>query len=408
MLYAPKRHEPLRALPWDESTARSAIDSIVRDAETRFSEETYWPLHTADRQGVSDTRTYETALYDGACGVFWALNYLQAVGAVGLSRPYLTGLPELLLRNRRILGDAAERNRASFLLGDTPIRMLGMDQQATPELESVLDELIASNTEHPSRELMMGSPGTMLAALLLHERTGGQRWAELFRITADRLWSQLEWSERYQCSYWRQKFDRQPSTYLDAVHGFVSVASPLIRGRHLLDRDNWIAWEACIANTVQRTVDRDGVHANWRPQLEYTPDASKKLLQFCHGAPGFVICLADMPSSGLDEILLAAGETIWTAGPLVKGSNLCHGTAGNGYAFLKLFRRTQDSLWLQRARAFAMHGITQTAQEATRYGQLRYSLWTGDLGLAVFIWNCIIAQARFPTLDVFYADCSGP
>jgi hypothetical protein len=39
------------------------------------------------------------------------------------------------------------------------------------------------------------------------------------------------------------------------------------------------------------------------------------------------------------------------------------------------------------------------------YGQFRYSLWTGDLGLAVFIWDCIVAQARFPTLDVFYANC---
>ena len=53
-------------------------------------------------------------------------------------------------------------------------------------------------------------------------------------------------------------------------------------------------------------------------------------MQFCHGAPGFVICLADMPGSDLDDLLLAAGDAIWAAGPLAKGSNLCHGTAGNG------------------------------------------------------------------------------
>ena len=117
------------------------------------------------------------------------------------------------------------------------------------------------------------------------------------------------------------------------------------------------------------------------PELDHASDP-KRLLQFCHGAPGFVVCLADLPSAALDDLLLAAGETIWSAGPLTKGSNLCHGTGGNGYALLKLYRRTRDPLWLERARSFAMHGIAQTQDAASRYGQSRYSLWTGDLGFA--------------------------
>jgi predicted esterase len=88
---------------------------------------------------------------------------------------------------------------------------------------------------------------------------------------------------------------------------------------------------------------------------------------------------------------------------LVKGSNLCHGTGGNGYAFLKLYSRTQDPVWLDRARAFAMHGIAQTEADAVRYGQMRYSLWTGDPGFAVYLWNCVRGAAAFPTLDVFFA-----
>ena len=43
-----------------------------------------------------------------------------------------------------------------------------------------------------------------------------------------------------------------------------------------------------------------------------------------------------------DALLLDAGRFTWAAGPLTKGSNLCHGTGGNGYAFLKLYRRTND------------------------------------------------------------------
>jgi hypothetical protein len=125
-------------------------------------------------------------------------------------------------------------------------------------------------------------------------------------------------------------------------------------------------------------------------------------MQFCHGAPGFVICLGDFPGPELDDLLLAAGRAVWAAGPLTKGSNLCHGTGGNGYAFLKLYQRTQDPLWLERARAFAMHGIEQTEADAMRHGQMRYSLWTGDPGFAIYLWDCLRGAAAFPTLDVFY------
>jgi len=281
---------------------------------------------------------------------------------------------------------------------------MSFGEEQTEDLESALDALIAGNTEHPARELMWGAPGTLLAALFLYERTGKQRWSDLFRLTAGKLSSQLEWSPQHLCSYWTQDLYGRRSTYLDAVHGFVATALPLIRGRHLLDTEEWSAWERCINNTVLRTADRIGAHVNWRPQLDSTSEPPKKLLQFCHGSPGFAICLAGLPSTALEDLLLAAGETIWSAGPLTKGSNLCHGTGGNGYALLKLYQRTDDSRWLERARSFAMHGIAQTQETALRYGQLRYSLWTGDLGFAIYLWDCLRAKAQFPTLDVFYAS----
>jgi len=193
------------------------------------------------------------------------------------------------------------------------------------------------------------------------------------------------------------------SSYLDGVHGFVATALPLIHGRHLLNPDEWMKWEECIVNTVQRSATWEDTHVNWRAWL-YTPEgkSSSMLMQFCHGAPGFVVCLADIPGSALDKILIAAGETIWTAGPLKKGSNLCHGTGGNGYAFLKLYQRTKDIKWLERARSFAMHGILQTEADAKQYGQMRYSLWTGDPGFAIYLLDCIRGEGEFPTLDIFF------
>ena len=127
------------------------------------------------------------------------------------------------------------------------------------------------------------------------------------------------------------------------------------------------------------------------------------LVQWCHGAPGVVTSLADFPvglSAEMDSLLLEAGETVWRAGPLAKGYGLCHGTAGNGYAFLKLYRRTGDDRWLERARAFAMHAMAQYEQTYADFGGGRYSLWTGDAGLAIYLWHCLTGDGSFPSLDI--------
>src|SRR5262249_35125292 len=129
------------------------------------------------------------------------------------------------------------------------------------------------------------------------------------------------------------------------------------------------------------------------------------LCQHCHGAPGMVTAFADAPftSPGLEDLLRAGGNFVWAAGPLAKGSNLCHGTGGNGYAFLKLYRRTSDSRWLppSRAPACGMTAIAQYREARAQLGRGRYSLWTGDIGLAVYLWDCVTAEPRFPTIDVF-------
>lgn len=402
MLFDPTRHETLQPLAWDEGECRAAIQAIVDDTERQFSPERYWPPHPRDIEPGDDLSVPGTSLYFGACGVIWALQHLQSLGAARLSRDPTGALDTLLERSHAWLAAVDSRDFASYLMGDLPILLLAQGRAPRAERAERLAALIESNLDHPSRELMWGAPGTMLAASFLHERDGDARWAELFRRSASQLWSQLEWSQRHGCAFWTQDLYGHRSTYLDAVHGFVATASVLIRGRQLLDAAAWDAWQECIVNTVQRSVTREGALVNWRVFLEVPEGAAPRMLmQFCHGAPGFVICLAGLPSPALDELLVAAGEATWAAGPLAKGSNLCHGTAGNGYAFLKLYRRTGDPRWLERARSFAMHALAQSRADAAEHGQGRYSLWTGDPGLALYLWACMQGTADYPTLDVF-------
>jgi hypothetical protein len=403
VLFDPQRHEPLDAVAWDEQRARDAIARIVADTEQQFSSFAWWPAHPRDRED-GEHGPYHM-LYCGAGGVIWALRYLELQGAAELRGSYALHVATLLAPNRVSMQHPGDSPFGSYLMGDTGIELLNHWYDPTRATAARLATLIDANIEHPARELMWGAPGTLLAALFLFKRTGDPRWADLFRATAAQLWLELEYSTEFECRYWTQHLYGRRSTFLDAVHGFVATASPLIQGRELLSADAWAAWSACIANTIRRTAEREGDHVNWRVHLIEASDRPRRpLVQFCHGAPGFVICLADFPDASLDDLLLGGGALTWDAGPLRKGANLCHGTSGNGYAFLKLYRRFGDPQWLERARAFAMHAIAQAEADFATHGHSHHSLWTGDLGVAIYLWDCVRGGDRFPTLDVFFVD----
>ena len=404
MLFEPARHEPLVAQPWSEPRAREAIDWIVRETNAALTPSRYWPTHLKDLEPGDDPAALSTTLYFGAAGVLWALRYLQALGACGATVADRVDLTQLRDDNRTWLRTQGVEDFGSYLMGDLPIDLMAWAAEPTAARADALAWLIDSNIDHPACELLWGSPGSLLAATFLHEHTGDARWADLIRRLAGQLRSELQWSDAHGCHYWLQHLYGQRRSFIGGGHGFVATAHGLLRARHVLDADQSAFWQRCIADTIARSATHENGVVNWRSEL-IVPEGrqARYLMQFCHGAPGFVICLAHYPGHELDTLLLAAGEAIWAAGPLVKGPGLCHGTAGNAYAFLVLHERTQDARWLQRARAFAMHAIAQAEADAAQHGQLRHSLWTGDLGLAVFLWDCIHAQGRYPTLDVFFA-----
>ena len=149
----------------------------------------------------------------------------------------------------------------------------------------------------------------------------------------------------------------------------------------------------------ETAVVEDGL-ANWPPvpRDELASLNGEIRVQWCHGAPG-ILCGA---ASYLDEELVLAGaELTWRAGAHrdTKGAGICHGTAGNGYALLKAFERTGDERWLERARRFAVHALAQVRRQRVARGRGRYSLFTGDPGVALYLASCLDADAAFPVLD---------
>ena len=389
------RHVPLRDVPWDPGAAKEAIAEIAADALAHFGPDPFWPGHPLD-----DHRRH-SGIYYGATGVVWGLEYLRRVGAIDADFDFKSHLPQLLTNiqaDMATYGDYA--NHGSLLAGDMGTALVAMRLAPSAVMAELIYTRADANTRLPIRELMWGMPGSMLACLFMSEMTNEARWRSLFEVQAARLLADLQDTDG---PIWEQDLYGQHAKFLGPVHGYAGNMLPLLRGWDWLTQEQRSRVMNAIPRTLSRHAWRTDIGTSWRPRAKAVGDKPPSLCQYCHGAPGMVATFAGAPFSQpeLETLLEEGAQFAWAAGPLVKGSNLCHGTGGNGYAFLALHQRTQRTVWLERARAFAMTAIAQCREARHEYGRGRHSLWTGDVGLAIYLWDCLTGRPRFPTVDVF-------
>ena len=370
--------------------SRRAIAEIVTDTEVCFDPAQFWPAHLReDGQGVLK------GLWFGAAGAIWALGYLAQCGAVSSRFDCADSIVRV---HSKFLAEEPQEYSGSLLMGEIGILLVRWRFTRTRDVADRLFELIENNTEQPTDELMRGAPGAALAASFMWEDSGEERWRVAFLRRVEELWSRWKYRPDHDCHLWRQRlYQPEPRIFLGPVHGFSGNASVMMRAASMLTEQRRAELYDRIARVIEKTVHVEGEYANWRPQADNLPPGQPPgwLVQWCHGAPGTLGALSAFPkdrASAIESLFNAGAELTFAAGPLTKGPNLCHGTGGNGLLFLKLYRRTGDAKWLQRARAFAMHGIGQYRRFKAEYGQGWYSLWTGDLGFAVYLWQCITTE----------------
>jgi hypothetical protein len=372
MLWRPEEHEPLTEQEWDPEIARGAIAEIVADAEAA-AEDGVWPNHPLDE--VPEEERF-CSLYLGGAGMIWGLHRLGS--NLGLD----AAITAALERYRTASAKEESTHPPSLLIGETGILAVAHTLGASSADQDRLSELVRANREHETWELLLGSPGTMIAA-----RACGleQEWQESSELLYD------HWDPS--TDMWTHDLYGKVWPYIGAGHGFASNVHAL---RGFVDDD---VLRDRAARLLTRTAHHEDGLVNWPPgDLPWGEQEPSVRVQWCHGAPGIIIALADLMPR---DLAIAGGEMTWRAGPLGKGPGLCHGTAGNGFAFLKLHELTGDPTWLTRARRFAMHAIGQVARARHRYGQGRYTLWTGDIGAAVYVKACLDADPAFPILDSF-------
>ncbi len=387
MLYEPTQFDALTDEPWVPARVADAIAEIVNDADAAFDSKALWPAQEWD---ASEKPLPLSGLYVGASGVVWALDELRK-----------RGHPESSLDLADIARRAVELERASpdfsadehyrpgaLISGETGPLLVAFRLTSDTSLANDVHALVRRNVDNPTDDISWGAPGTLLAALAMREWTREPRWEKAARESATALRER-----RGDDGLWRQDDDYRG---LSTLHGVAGNTLALLR----LQPDEAVASES--AAVLDRHAFREDGLANWpgtpRAQLP-RPRDGRIVLQWCTGAPGVVGGAWDY----LDEDLVLAGaELVWRAGAHSdeKGHGLCHGTSGNGFALLKAFARTGDERWLERARRFAVHALMQAERLAAANGRRRYSLFTGDVGTALFAAACLDADPRFPVIDV--------
>ena len=394
MLFDARAHEPLVSAGWEPVAVQAEIRAIAREAEDMLRGGQWWPVHPLDAE-PGDPEVFH-GIYLGAAGVLWALHRLAQAG-----------LHEPRHDHARLAHDVLDSYLAhpefdgplpSLWMGEGGIALVAWLLSPTQALADRLAQLVVVEPDRDTLELMWGSPGLLLIADVMLERTGDRRWASAWSAIADHLMGQ--WGAHVP-DFWTQRLYGSTEEILGPAHGLAGVVAALARRPDLLPAGRLLPGTTAA---LSATALREGELANWPPALHQPlakPDGSIRT-QWCHGAPGLVASFATLPRDDrLDALLLAGGELTWAAGPLRKGANLCHGTAGNGFALLKLFTRTADEAWLQRARRFAMHCAGQVAAARRHYGRGRYSLWTGDLGTAMYLQQCLDGGSEMPTVDLW-------
>ena len=367
-LFRPSEHEPLEAGEWGETYAEEAIAAIVADAEAAF-DGTRWPWHPRDDNdyGFSD-------VYLGGAGMVWALDELGSTGWEDAAVSFIDGYRAQPLLDEPLVD-------TSYHFGELGIALVAFRLTSDAALADRVHELVVARPDAEANEVMYGTPGSMLVAEAMLAWTGEARWGEAWHTVAERVEA-----ARDADGLWTAHIAGHDGRYLGPAHGYAGNVHAFANRQPVELAD------------LEPYVLRENGLANWLPDVGSRPDEVR--VQWCHGAPGIVATLGDV----LDlEDAVAGGELTWRAGPIARGPGLCHGTAGNAYAFLVLHRRTGDELWLDRARAFALHAIGQVERERAAVGRGRYSLFTGDIGVALFLRHLLDGETRFPTMGPFAA-----
>lgn len=396
-LFNPDWHEKLNAPNWSESIAREAIIDICSDLEDNFDAEKMWPLHPDDLDGKPSDPLL--SLYNGASGAAHALFCLNNLGL------YSTRLnaAEIFERIQTLTQKSLDTdlNSPGIWIGQLGTLLCKYKWAPSASLADEIQTNILATQHKEENEFMWGAPGGLMAAIHMMEWTKDEnRWLPIIDAISDSILQTVEIADG--AALWNQKLYDQTRNYLGAAHGLAGNFAALACAQKYLSKPLPPETKSALVQTLINFAQEQDGRVNWPVSKQPSKDQFLSV-QFCHGAPGIIVGMYSLCTfTEIHSLFLKAAECIWSAGPLQHETGLCHGTAGNGYAFLRMHQWTKDKKWLDRARAFAMHALKQSNDYSKTIGRRRFAGLTGDMGLALYLADCIEpSDPRFPFFEKF-------
>lgn len=116
--------------------------------------------------------------------------------------------------------------------------------------------------------------------------------------------------------------------YFGAAHGEIGIITQLVLTRPSL--------APRLVRCVEKLLDLQCPDGNWpSSERKMTEGKPPKLVQWCHGAPGFIFSLRALRPhfprlrGDIDDAVGKAQQVVWRHGLLTKEPSLCHGIFGN-------------------------------------------------------------------------------
>ncbi|KAJ9152205.1 LanC-like protein 2 [Coniochaeta hoffmannii] len=347
---------------------KQALEDIVQN---------YPPLGQYDRHSLQ-------GLWSGPTGIAYLLLHVSAAHpkliisghhALTWAKSYLDGSRGSLKLSSRGCGIGEES-----LCYHAVAAAIRQDHAHVRELVSCITSVVQG--DYPD-ELLFGRAGTLYLLRMV------RRWVPDSSPLVDDAVARVTQKMIQDGPHWKWHGKR----YVGAVHGDIGILAQLVLTAPSVAPE--------LEGLLDALLDAQLPDGNW-PSSEGHTTAS--LVQFCHGAPGFVHSLLSLreyfPSlqRKIDAAVQRGRECIWTSGLLRKEPSLCHGIFGNALALPPGQQREHFLAVATPERMSQLRKQDETLFEPADYGK-PYSLTTGYAPCAT--WSWLVCGEEVPKVIAF-------
>ncbi|KRX70380.1 LanC-like protein 2 [Trichinella sp. T6] len=272
-------------------------------------------------------------------------------------------------------------------------RSAKQDDIASGALEKLIAMANETENEDLPDELLYGRSGYLYSLMLVRKEFGNFSGldAAIAKVVDEVYRSGIRLGNNTQC---KLLYKWHGTYYLGAAHGLAGILFTLMRTPNFCGN---VDLKSAVEQTIDYLITLRFPSGNYPSSLGKETD---KLVHWCHGAPGFIhMFIQAFAIYGKEEYFkeaVACADVIWARGLLKKGYGLCHGTAGNGYAFLAMYQLTDDLKYLHRALKFA-EWIFDYGKHGCRIADRPYSLYEGLAGTIYYLVDLLKPkEAAFP------------